>query len=58
MLVVPEGDARPLTIDAQSPPDSLKAEVRGLKSGSYTLQWQVLAVDGHISRGEIPFKVQ
>jgi methionine-rich copper-binding protein CopC len=56
-LVVPDGNPRPLAINDQSPPDSLKSEVHGLKSGSYTLQWQVLAVDGHISRGEIPFKV-
>ncbi len=57
-LVVPGGGTRPLTIDDQAPPESLKSQVHGLKSGSYTLQWQVLAVDGHISRGEIPFKVQ
>lgn len=57
-LLIPDGAARPLTIDDQAPPDSLKSQIHGLKSGSYTLQWQVLAVDGHISRGVIPFKVQ
>jgi methionine-rich copper-binding protein CopC len=57
-LVVPGGTPQALKIEEEAPPDSLKSEVRGLKSGSYTLQWQVLAVDGHISRGEIPFRVQ
>lgn len=57
-LVVPGGTPQTLKIEDEAPPDSLKSEVHGLKSGSYTLQWQVLAVDGHISRGEIPFKVR
>jgi methionine-rich copper-binding protein CopC len=57
-LVAADGNPHPLTIDEKAPPDSLKSEIHGLKHGPYTLQWQVLAVDGHISRGEIPFKVQ
>jgi copper resistance protein C len=28
-----------------------------LTSGEYTLHWQVLAVDGHITRGDVPFAV-
>ncbi len=28
-----------------------------LAAGAYTLRWQVLAVDGHITRGEVPFTV-
>jgi methionine-rich copper-binding protein CopC len=28
-----------------------------LKRGAYKLRWQVLAADGHITRGEIFFKV-
>jgi len=28
-----------------------------LKPGSYTLRWQALSTDGHITRGEIPFSV-
>jgi len=28
-----------------------------LPPGSYSLRWQVLAVDGHITRGDIPFTV-
>jgi methionine-rich copper-binding protein CopC len=29
----------------------------GLGSGAYRLRWQVLAVEGHITRGDIPFTV-
>jgi methionine-rich copper-binding protein CopC len=28
-----------------------------LAPGDYRLRWQVLAYDGHITRGEIPFTV-
>ena len=49
---------RPLSIADQSSPEVMRAVAKGLKSGSYTVRWQVLASDGHISRGEIPFEVQ
>jgi methionine-rich copper-binding protein CopC len=29
-----------------------------LKPGAYKLQWQVLAPDGHITRGVVPFSVK
>ena len=41
----------------QTSPDTLAAKIAGLKPGSYTILWQVLAPDGHITRGEIPFRV-
>jgi methionine-rich copper-binding protein CopC len=28
-----------------------------LSPGAYTLRWQVLAIDGHITRGDVPFQV-
>ena len=28
-----------------------------LQPGEYTVRWQVLAVDGHITRGDVPFTV-
>jgi methionine-rich copper-binding protein CopC len=37
-------------------PDLLEATVT-LVAGAYTLHWQVLAVDGHITRGNVPFTV-
>jgi copper resistance protein C len=56
-LVAADGAVSTLTLDEQSRPDTLQTRAAGLKPGSYTLQWQVLASDGHISQGEIPFAV-
>jgi copper resistance protein C len=42
----------------QPSPDMLQAMADGLKAGAYSLRWQVLAADGHITRGEIPFSVK
>lgn len=57
-LVSPSGEEQTLVIATQSPSDVLEAPAKGLKSGAYILRWQVLAVDGHITRGEIPFTVR
>jgi copper resistance protein C len=43
-------------IVADGPPDVIAAHL-DLASGSYVLRWQVLAVDGHITRGDLPFTV-
>jgi methionine-rich copper-binding protein CopC len=54
-LVAPDGTTSTLTLASQSKPNVLRARAAGLKPGTYKLQWQVLASDGHMSRGEIPF---
>jgi methionine-rich copper-binding protein CopC len=36
----------------------VRATVKDLRPGTYRLQWQVLATDGHITRGEVPFAVK
>jgi methionine-rich copper-binding protein CopC len=56
-LVMPGGQAQRLTLDAQSDDVNLDARAR-LKAGNYTLRWQALSTDGHITRGEIPFSVR
>jgi copper resistance protein C len=56
-LLNPDNSTRDLTLDAQSSPDALNAKATGLKPGAYRIRWQVLAPDGHITRGEIPFTV-
>ena len=56
-LLAPDGSRQSLEGVKQPTPDTLTADVRGLKPGAYKLQWQVLASDGHISRGEIAFTV-
>jgi methionine-rich copper-binding protein CopC len=56
-LVTPDGTVSTLTLASQASPDTLQTHATGLKPGAYKLQWQVLASDGHMSRGEIPFTV-
>jgi len=56
-LVDPEGTLQTLKIQGQDGLDTLSAEAKGLRPGTYRLRWQVLASDGHITRGEIPFAV-
>ena len=57
-LVLPNKSTRSVILDKQDSPDKLKASATGLAAGAYVLRWQVLAADGHISRGEIPFNVK
>src|SRR5260370_29932527 len=53
-LMHPDGSAQALEINKQTPADTLSAEATGLAAGAYRLRWQVLASDGHITRGDIP----
>jgi copper resistance protein C len=56
-LVGPEKTSTLLSA-TQPSPDILQAQAEGLKAGAYSLRWQVLAADGHITRGEIPFNIK
>jgi methionine-rich copper-binding protein CopC len=58
MLVMPDGKQVALSLSEAAAGDCLASEAKGLKSGSYVLRWQVLASDGHITRGEVPFRVK
>jgi methionine-rich copper-binding protein CopC len=51
------GNAVPLQIEHSAKPSELNAIARGLANGKYQIHWQVLASDGHISRGDIAFTV-
>ena len=57
MLLRPDGSALSLPLLAAARPDTLVAKIDGLAPGSYRIRWQVLAVDGHITRGDIPFAI-
>ena len=57
-LVAPDGTSTQLAISAQPSPDTLQSTAKGLKPGAYKLLWNVLASDGHMSKGEIPFTVK
>ena len=56
VLLRPGATAQRLTTETAAPPDLLKATL-DLTPGDYTLTWQVLATDGHITRGRVPFTV-
>ncbi|MCW3474532.1 copper resistance CopC family protein [Limobrevibacterium gyesilva] len=45
-----------LPIGTDGPDDVLTTRAE-LSPGAYVLRWQVLAVDGHITRGDVPFTV-
>jgi copper resistance protein C len=56
-LLMPDNSTSDLAIGKQSAPDTLDSKATGLKPGAYRIRWQVLAPDGHITRGEVPFTV-
>lgn len=55
-LIAPDRTQTRLSIAQTGPADSLSASAK-LQPGDYTVRWQVLAVDGHITRGDVPFSV-
>src|SRR5262249_2840391 len=57
LLIRPNGSIEALEISKDAPADTLSANAKDLSAGAYRLRWQVLASDGHITRGEIPFTV-
>jgi methionine-rich copper-binding protein CopC len=57
-LLMPDASTVDLPFLKGASPDTLVSKLTGLKPGAYTIRWQVLAPDGHISRGEIPFIVR
>ena len=57
-LVDPDGKVQTLALSPQDAPDTLSAQSVKLTAGAYTIRWQALASDGHITRGEIAFTVQ
>ena len=58
LLVRPDGTSTALALAKQSNDAILQTRATGLKSGVYKLQWKVLASDGHMSSGVIPFTVK
>lgn len=54
----PDESVVELPLTKQISPDTLSAKATGLTPGAYKLQWQVLAPDGHITRGVVPFSVK
>ena len=57
-LIAPDGNQTTLPLGKQPSPDVLQSQATGLKPGAYKIKWNVLASDGHMSKGEVPFTVQ
>jgi methionine-rich copper-binding protein CopC len=57
-LVLPDGKTQVVPLNPQIKPEVLTGKATGLGVGKYKLQWQVLASDGHISRGEVTFNLE
>jgi methionine-rich copper-binding protein CopC len=54
----PDESVTDLPLVKQVSPDTLSSKATGLAPGAYKIQWQVLAPDGHITRGVVPFAVK
>jgi methionine-rich copper-binding protein CopC len=46
-----------LQMEHSAKPSELNAVAHGLANGKYQIHWQVLASDGHITRGDVTFTV-
>ena len=55
-LTAPDQSQQTVKIDSDGPPEVMTAHLT-LTPGAYSIRWQVLAVDGHITRGDVPFTV-
>lgn len=58
LLIGAAGEQQVLAIEPDSDPTVLEAPVAAAGPGAWRLRWQVLAVDGHITRGDIPFTIR
>lgn len=54
----PSGGTPAVLPIAPGPRQDVLATRASLVPGGYVLRWQVLAVDGHITRGDVPFTVR
>ncbi|MES2219976.1 MAG: copper resistance protein CopC [Acidobacteriota bacterium] len=51
------GEPVALQMERSARPSELNAVAHGLANGTYLIHWQVLASDGHITRGDVGFTV-
>jgi methionine-rich copper-binding protein CopC len=57
LTLIKSGDEnRAVALHDSAPSNMLKADLKSLEQGAYQLHWQVLSVDGHITRGDIFFR--
>jgi methionine-rich copper-binding protein CopC len=56
-LIAPDHSQSVLKIVPSGPPQLLQSSAQLTVPGAYVVRWQVLAIDGHITRGDLPFTV-
>ena len=54
----PDGSDSRIVPAADAPPNVLAGRAEATIAGRWKLDWQVLSVDGHITRGEVGFSVR
>lgn len=57
----PDNGQTPLPLDAASPDETLlsaRTDIVPWEPGAWRLRWQVLALDGHITRGDVAFTLR
>ncbi|MBY6241439.1 copper resistance CopC family protein [Methylosinus sp. Sm6] len=57
LVIGPDLRSAVLPLAETAAPDAVRAHLGDLRQGVYQLHWQVLSVDGHITRGDISFRV-
>jgi methionine-rich copper-binding protein CopC len=53
----PDGQVTKIPLSPNGNDDVLTGKLTGLAPGQYVLKWKALSVDGHLTRGDIPFQV-
>ena len=54
----PDGSEMIIALASDGPPGVLAGRAQATVSGRWKLRWQVLSLDGHITRGEVRFSVR
>jgi methionine-rich copper-binding protein CopC len=54
----PDGSESLVVLAADAPQNVLAGRIEAAMPGRWKLDWQVLSVDGHITRGEVAFSVR
>jgi len=57
VLVAPDKSETPLAIAPNADKPNELDSTADVKPGAYVVRWQALALDGHITRGDLPFTV-
>jgi methionine-rich copper-binding protein CopC len=53
----PDGTEMTVALVPGAPPGVLAGVAKAMEEGRWTLRWQVLSLDGHLTRGEVSFSV-